>query len=405
MCQLTLNIKCVNLITKEGVMEKRKATFAGSFTTVSLIMVLIVSVIMTLLFFIYLRIVVINLTELSTRENVAHSREMILSALKEHECTLDSAAVGIAHFFRHQMFTSDIKSYLYDMNEKLPNSLDIYFTNNHAWNQQGGFSVFATGWVPEDDWDNTTRPWFTEAKREAGRIAYSKPYVDADTGDVVVTLSKTVFQSLSLSGLAAAQMIDIGVIANDVTVNNLGEIINMMKNYQGQEIYIINSEGFFITHEDINAVMKNSFFTDKNLERYSESILSGSDMFKIDRRVLIYSSVIPHTDWILVTTIPSSVIFSRTDSITLRLIFFCALMFACVSFISIIYAHKKFTVPLNNVVKITDALAARDYNIDITAFNNNEIGDIQVSLIKIRDSLKSNIDSLNQHLSNEENKE
>ena len=371
----------------------RKASFARSFTTVSLLMILIVKLILTLVFLNYLRIVVANMTEINTKENVAYSRELIIAGLMEHECTLDNAAIGIAHFFRQQMLSGDlVVSYLNDMTEKLPNSLDIYFTNNRVWNQPGGFAAFASGWIPEDGWDNTARPWFTEAKNEHGRIAYSEPYVDADSKDIIVTISKTVFNGSE----------DIGVIANDVTVKNLGEIINMMKNFPEQEVYIINSEGLFITHKDINAVMKNNIFTDKNLNQYREDILNSSDAFKIDKRVFLYSSVIPHTGWILVSIIPSSVVFSQTNNFTFMLILFCAGMFACVAFITIIYAYKKLTVPLNDILKVTGALAAKDYNVNITSFKNDEIGDIQVSLIKIRDSLKSNIDSLNAHLSNDE---
>ena len=184
-------------------MKKRvKTTLAGSFTAVSLIMILIINLIMTLLFVNYLRGIVIELTENNTKENVAYSKEVIVSGLKEHECTLNNAGIAIAHFYRQRMLTdNDIKSYLTDMNERQPDSLDIYFTNNNVWNQSGGFAVFASGWIPEDDWDNTARPWFTDAKKKEGRIAYSEPYVDADSGDVIVTLSMTVYDSIAFRSL------------------------------------------------------------------------------------------------------------------------------------------------------------------------------------------------------------
>jgi len=386
-------------------MKKRiKTTFAGSFTTVSLIMILIINLIMTLLFVNYLRIIVTDLTELGTKENVAYSKELIVSGLKEHECVLESAGIGIAHFYRQRMLTDNIiKSYLFDMNEKLPDSLDIYFTNNNVWNQSGGFFVSASGWIPEDDWDNTARSWFTDAKNEEGGIVYSEPYVDADTGAVIVTLSKTVFDSIALSMFTEKITVDIGVIANDITVNNLGELTNLMKNYDGQETYIINSKGLFITHDDINSVMKNDFFTEKNLERYREPVLAGPDTFKMDKHFFIYSSVIPHTDWIIVSTIPASVVFSGANLFIFHLIIFSLLMFLCVAVISILFAHRKLTIPLRDVLKVTDALALKDYNVNISSFRNDEIGDIQMSLIKIRDSLKSNIDSLHEHLSNKDN--
>jgi len=380
-------------------MKKRsKTTFAGSFTTASLIMILIINLILTLLFVNYLRIIVIDLTEFNTKENVAYSKELIVSGLSEHECTIINAGIGIAHFNRQRMLSNEvIKNYLYDMNEKLPDSLDIYFTNNIEWNQSGGFFVSASGWLPEENWDNTARSWFIDAKNKEGMIVYSEPYVDADTGTVIVTLSKTVFDNLAL-GTA-----DIGVIANDITVNNLGELINLMKNYEGQEIYIINSKGLFITHDDIKAVMKNDFFTDKNLEKYRESVLAGSDTFNMDKHFFIYSSVIPHTDWVIVSTIPASVVFSRANLFIIRLIIFSCLMFLCVAAISIIFAHRKLTIPLRDVIIFTDALALKNYNVNISGFRNDEIGDIQMSLIKIRDNLKSNIDSLNEHFSKKDN--
>jgi len=386
-------------------MEKqRKTTIANSFTTVSLIMILIISLIITLLFVNYLRIIVTDLTEFNAKENAAYSKELIVSALSEHECTLDNTGIGIAHFFRQRILSDEmIKSYLTDMKKKLPDCLDIYFTNNIAWNQSGGFFVSASGWMPEDNWDNTARSWFTDAKKKEGRIAYSEPYVDADTGAVIVTLSKTVFDSVTLSVFTETITVDIGVIASDITVNNLGELTNSMKNFAGQEIYIINSKGLFITHEDINSVMKNDFFSEKNFEKYRESILGSSDTINMYKHFLIYSSVIPHTDWIIVSTIPVSVAFSKANLFIFRLIIFSVLMFVCVAIISIIFVHRKLTVPLRDVINVTDALALKNYNVDISCFRNDEIGDIQMSLIKIRDSLKSNIDSLSEHLSNKDN--
>jgi len=380
-------------------MKKRvKTTFAGSFTTVSLIMILIINLIMTLLFVNYLRVIVVDLTELNIKENVAYSKELIISGFMEHECTLENAGIGITHFYRQRMLRDEvIKSYLIDMNERLPDSLDIYFSNNNVWNQSGGLFVSASGWMPEDNWDNTARPWFTDAEKKEGGIAYSEPYVDADTGSVIVTLSKTVF------GGMAPGTADIGVIAKDITVNNLGELTNLMKNYEGQEIYIINSKGLFITHDDIKAVMKNDFFKEKNLEQYRESILGGSDTFKMDKHFFIYSSFIPHADWFIVSTIPASVVFSRANLFIIRLVVFSILMILCVAVISIIFAHKKLTVPLRDVLNFTDALVLKNYNINISGFRNDEIGDIQMSLIKIRDSLKLNIDSLNEHLLNKDN--
>jgi len=365
--------------------SRRNTSFAKSFTTVTLLMILFIKLILSVIFFIYLRSIVINLTETNTKNNVAYSKELIMSGIKEHEQALNHAAAGIAYLFRQSNLSAEeMMLFFNDIIKELPDILDIYFTNNRMWNQTGGFAVFGSGWIPGNDWDNTNRLWFTDAKKAGGDTAYSQPYVDADTGDIVVTISKAVFNGSS----------DIGVIAADVTVNSLLGIINSVKSDSNQEIYIINADGLFIAHEDIGVVLKKDFFTEKNIEMYRQSVLNETEFIKIDNYRLIYSSVIPQTEWTLVSVIPSAVIFSSTNLFTMRLVIFTIVMFICVTTVTLFTAHRTITMPLTNIMFVSDALANNDYDVKITKFRNDEIGALQDSLIKIRDSLKLNIESL-----------
>ncbi|MCL2175560.1 MAG: hypothetical protein FWB73_05900 [Treponema sp.] len=371
-------------------MKRRwNTSFAKSFTTITLLMILFIKLILSLIFFIYLRSIVINLTETNTKNNVAYSKELIVSGIKEHEQALSHAAAGIAYLFRQSNVSAEeMMLFFNDLTKELPDILDIYFTNNRMWNQTGGFAVFGSGWIPDNDWDNTNRRWFTDAKKAEGDTAYSQPYVDADTGDIVVTFSKAVFNGSS----------DIGVIAADVTVNSLWGIINSVKSDSNQEIYIINADGLFIAHEDIGVVLKKDFFTEKNIEMYRQSVLNETEFIKIDKNQLIYSSAIPQTEWTLVSVIPSAAIFSSTNLFTMRLVIFTIVMFICVTTVTLFTAYRTITMPLTNIMFVSDALANNDFNVKITKFRNDEIGALQDSLIKIRDSLKSNIESLQKQI-------
>jgi len=369
--------------------NRGKTSFASSFTMISLLLILSVKLILSLIFFNYLRSVVMDLTELNTKENIAHSRELIISGIEEHELALKQTAISLVYFSKQDLFSAEtISGFLNDINKNLPNSLDFYFTNNNVWNQPGGFAAFGGGWIPDNSWDNTTRPWFTDAKNAKGKIAFSEPYVDSDTGNIIVTLSMSVFDGTN----------DIGVIAEDVTVNILSEIINMERLFEGQETFIVNADGLFITHDDISAVMSKNFFTEKNLEQYRASVLNQPETFIIDKNNFIYSSVIPHTSWILLTKIPTSEIFAKTNAFIMYLVVFTVVMFVCVTIITVLFTHRKITIPLADVKKVTDSLAMKNYNVNITSFRNDEIGDIQHALLKIRDSLKSGIDSLQDHI-------
>jgi len=372
-------------------MEKQKKTsFAKAFTAFSSFMILFITISLSAIFFYNLRSITSNLAEINTKSNVAHSRDMILSEIEKHEEALKFTAIGIVHFFEHGIASIEaLASFMEDVVENLPNSLCIYFTNNLKWFEPGGFASFSDWWVPGDTWDNTQRPWFIEAKNAGGRMAFSEPYVDATSNEIVVTLSMTVFNKEGQ---------DIGVVADDVEVYHLKNMLNEMRNFPEQEIFIINENGLFITHNDINAVMEKDFFSEFQLEQYRNNVLSSADFFNIDKNVFIYSSPISYTSWTLVSTIPASIIFAETNIFILRLIIISFVILAIVIIISILFTNRMLTVPIKGILKITDALAKMDFTVEIKKFRTDEIGDIQYALIDIRDSLKESIDSLHEHL-------
>jgi methyl-accepting chemotaxis protein len=357
-------------------------------------MIVFTTVSLSLIFFYNLRKTITSSTELNMKTSMAHSKDMVVSVIKEHEDVIEYASTGIVY-----LSNKDIAGFLRDIARKLANCLDLYYTNNRVWNQAGGFAAFAGGWIPDDDWDNTQRDWFIDAKNaspapSARTIAFSEPYVDAETGEIVVTLSMTVFD---------ADGQDIGVIADDVTINDLQGMINKTRGFPKQEIFIINAEGLFITHEDVGAVMEKDFFAESGLEQYRQNVLQTSfahmdDFFIMDRTSVIYSSAIPHTGWFLVTVVPSSIIFADYNNFIMRLIIISFAILAVVAVASTLLTRRMLSVPLVGLMRISDALAALDFTVNINQSRTDEIGDIQRALIKIRDSLKEAIEKLNKNL-------
>jgi methyl-accepting chemotaxis protein len=374
--------------------KPKKASFAKLFTTVSLIMILTITVSLSVIFFYNLRHIVTNLTELNTKTNVARSQDMVLSFIEKHEEALKQFSVGVTHLFKQgTVSTESVAEYLSGIKEIVPNSLDLYFTNNVMWNKPGGFAAFAGGWIPDDDWDNTQRSWFTDAKKAQGKIAFSEPYVDSETGDVIITLSMTVFDG---------EGADIGVSADDVAVNVMKEMISATRGFPGQEMYIINADGLFITHEDINAVMEKDFFKELNLDKYRANVLASTDFFNIDNKIFIYSSVIPHTGWILVSTIPSSVIFNDMNTLILRLIILCIAMLAVVVFVLIFFVARKISSPIKAIHSALERLKDGDLTVKVAVKSEDEIGELSgffnMTLEKIKNlvgTIKYKINGLN----------
>ena len=378
-------------------MRVKKSSFARLFTTVSLLMIIFTAAVLTLIFFFNLRSITTRLIEANTKANVDHSRALVFADLETHKEALKLAAVGINHFFEHGIVSVQaIENFLADVAENVPNSISIYFTNNIKWNEPGGFAAFSDRWTPGDDWDNTQRPWFIDAKNANGNIAFSEPYVDATTNEIIITLSMIVFNNRGE---------DIGVVADDVEVHYLGAMINAMRYFPGQEVFIINRDGLFITHDDINAVMEKDFFFEFGLERYRRNALDSTNFSIIDQNLLFYSSAIPQTDWILVTTIPRSVIFTEINTIIVTLIIICFVILVGVTIISALFTHRMLTVPLKGMLQVTNSLANMDFTVNINKSRADEIGDMQHALLEIRDSLKESINSLHKNIAESEESE
>ena len=359
------------------------------FTSVYLSIIILIVLSLSSLLFFNLHALANRQAIADVREHIAHLRDMVTSGITEHEKVVQHTAVGIGRFFiPGESSLEDIQAYLADMQKTVPNILDLYFTSNSTWNRPGGFAVFVDGWIPDDDWDNTQRGWFIDAKNARGNIAYSDPYVDADTGDVVVTLSMTIFNS-------AGQ--DIGVVADDLTVSSLAEAIHKTENFPGQQIFLINNEGLFVTHEDIDAIMEKNYFDEMGLMQYTNRVLSSAEVSIADKNVFLYSIHIPSTGWILVSTIPASVIFAETNRLMLRLIIISLAFLIAAAVISIVFTHNMLTVPLKGLKEVAGTLANMDFTVDIKKIRTDEIGDMQRALLTIRDSLRKSIAGLEQH--------
>ncbi len=66
---------------------------------------------------------------------------------------------------------------LLDLTELDPDSQDIYL----AYGETGTF-LDGSGWIPDDTFVFTDRPWYLGAIQKNGSIYSSEPYIDASTG-------------------------------------------------------------------------------------------------------------------------------------------------------------------------------------------------------------------------------
>ncbi|MDR2535996.1 MAG: methyl-accepting chemotaxis protein [Treponema sp.] len=364
----------------------RKSSFAGLFTAVCLTIIVLITLSLSCIFFINLRDITYRQVETNTQEVIEHIRDETLARFTIWSNLIQYTAFGIAPLMTQESpDTQTIESIFTRILESQSDMGLLYCSSNEVWNEPGGYAVFSDHKERASTWNNTARSWFTNAKANPGKIVYTAPYIAATSGELTISVSTNVYDE---------KQRDLGVISGDISIDFLQTMLAETIAIPEQQLYFLNKQGQFITHPDKDAILTKDFFIESKLELYRNQVLSAPFFSHRDKDTFIYSVIIPHVDWILVSTIPVSVIFAESNALLLRLVFISLGLLTAAGVISILFVFIMLTTPIRGLKKIADALAAMDFTIDIKKIRNDEIGDMQRSLLMIRDSLRKGIDDL-----------
>jgi len=100
----------------------------------------------------------------------------------------------------------EVKNYV-DAYEKISTINDALVGEKISFVYAGfedGYMLDGSFWVPEQNsYDPRKRPWYIQAMNHPGEIIFTDPYIDAETGDIVITIAKTIGDKKHPIGVAA----------------------------------------------------------------------------------------------------------------------------------------------------------------------------------------------------------
>ena len=168
--------------------------------------------------------------------------------------------------------------------------------------------IDSTFWVPPSDYICAEREWYANAVSTSD-IVMTNPYVDSQTGNLVVTLSTRIMNGNTL----------VGVMGLDITINSLSEIIKTSKNEYRAYAFVLNEDDTVLMHPDEKFAPVNGEFA--NLiavggEQYQSLITAvhqgKQDVIKIKdfTGAIKYFKTMPiaGTSWTMVINYPSDFI-------------------------------------------------------------------------------------------------
>ena len=219
----------------------KKSTGTRQFLIAIILIFLLQAIMLTVIFSSFYNIGANDIKELGV-SNMKSQAAMVENYLNRGNNVLWFAAESVEHLMKYYAGNEEILGYLTDATGQMQRQFDENFTGLYGC--INGEYIDGSGWVPPEGYDPTERSWYKEALEAGGDMVVSDPYVDAQTGEVVISFSQLLSDGKSVLSLDVI-LTEVQNITENMTMGNMG---------YG---FIVDSSGLVIAHYDKNEIGKN----------------------------------------------------------------------------------------------------------------------------------------------------
>lgn len=244
----------------------------------------------------FYRISVSNLYEVGT-DKISSVTANLGNYLDTTKSVLWVTADTVDVMVQSKVPSSAIRDYLVLETQKHKSQFDENYTGLYGY--ISGEYLDGLEWVPPDDYDPVQRDWYNLASDAGGELVVVPPYIDAQTGSMVITVCKCLSNSKD-------------VVAIDLYTTHIQEIIESTDiNGKGYG-FIVDKSGMVIAHPDksLNGTNFNDFSGGADLMK---NLVSESDSSRFETELdgktnTVFAKEIMD-QWYLVITIDNDDLF------------------------------------------------------------------------------------------------
>ena len=221
---------------------------------------------------------------------------------------------------------------------ELPTIKDRFITTGVGMLNNGLMIENDDAWAPTSDYDPRKRPWFLDAQKQNKQII-TAPYVDASTGEVLISIASPVKENGQFVGAAFY----------DVNLKSLAELVNQAKLFNAGYVFIVTDQGATVAHPD-------AAFNGENISAFLPGASVAEGMQTLDLNGVetnIEFTKVPGENWYIGTAIQPEIALAVAGDLRNNSIIF-SLIFLTISIAVLSYVTRVLMRPLrdlNNAIK------------------------------------------------------
>ena len=281
--------------------------------------------------FVFMTVMVVYTTRLMYNVAVSNSNAvmedriltasaMINNHLNTAENVLHVAGDSVHHMLISGTTTARIHEFLVDETNNVAEQFDENYTGLYGYIM--GKYLDGLNWIPPEDYDPKSRGWFTEAMKADGDVIFTMPYIDAQTGNLIISACRMLPDRQSVIALDV-QLKGIQSMMSELTLNGKG---------YG---FVVSDDGMYIAHREEDR--KGSNICDTEGGRAFLDVINGTDSGSFPytwngELNTVYVNTIAN-DWNVVLVVSDHSLYSEVRSQRIIIIVICSLIFLMITVI------------------------------------------------------------------------
>ena len=311
------------------IMSKSRKMAEGRRSRLNLFFTIGITLVLMLFAVIYNSVVLYKASVISVYEDGDEEIETTATELENYlsvaVTTLRVAADSVDLMEKKGRPIEDIDQYIVDQTTRQNQQFDENFTGIYAY--VNGHYIDGLNWVPPEGYEPTEREWYTTAVQANGEVVIVSPYLDVQTGSIVITIAKMISPS-------AAENDNLqNVVCLDVLVNHIKEVTESVEIAGKGYGLVINSDGFIVAHHDEQYNGRNlADIYGKELLNSIKKAENGRLTAKLDDEECTLFIAPVMDQWYAVVVVSNAELFDNTYSqlavnIMVSLVTFCLIAF------------------------------------------------------------------------------